>query len=131
DLNALGSAACAAGAEAEAAAYAAGKNDQTAKVAEEATRAAEEIAQANLLRHVLGNPFRRVSIAPAWLVWNDGTIPKLAQTIYDERAFDRLPILADALEDAGCDDAEILAHCRGPGPHVRGCYVLDLLLGKE
>jgi hypothetical protein len=72
-----------------------------------------------------------VTITPAWAAWNDGTIPKLAQAIYEERAFDRLPILADALEEAGCDNADILAHCRQPGPHVRGCWVVDLLVGKE
>ena len=55
----------------------------------------------------------------------------VARAIYDDRAFDRLPILADALMDAGCDDEQILAHCRGPGPHVRGCWVVDLVLGKE
>jgi hypothetical protein len=49
---------------------------------------------------------------------------------YDERAFERLPILADALMDAGCDNADILAHCRGPGPHERGCWAVDLILGK-
>ena len=58
-------------------------------------------------------------------------MPKLARTIYDDRRFDLLPILADALEEAGCGDAEILAHCRGPGPHVRGCWAVDLVLGKE
>ena len=56
---------------------------------------------------------------------------KLARTIYEERRFDLMPILGDALEDAGCGDALILAHCRGPGPHVRGCWVVDLLLGKD
>ena len=56
---------------------------------------------------------------------------KLARSIYEERAFDRLPVLADALEDAGCTDAIILGHCRGPGVHVRGSWVIDLLLGKE
>ena len=55
----------------------------------------------------------------------------LARGIYDDRAFDRLPVLADALMDAGCDDERILEHCRGPGPHVRGCWVVDLVLGKE
>jgi hypothetical protein len=61
------------------------------------------------------------NFAPSWLSWNDGTVVKMAQAIYDDRAFDRLPILADALEDAGCSDADILAHCRSEGPHVRGC----------
>jgi hypothetical protein len=69
-------------------------------------------------------------VYPVWLCWHGGTIPKLAQAIYDERAFDRLPVLADALEEAGCTDADLLGHLRGPGPHVRGCWALDLLLGK-
>ena len=71
-----------------------------------------------------------VELDSRWLAWNGGTIHHLAQAIYDERAFDRLPILADALEDAGCTDAAILDHCRQPGEHVRGCWVVDLLLGK-
>jgi hypothetical protein len=65
------------------------------------------------------------------LTWNDGTVIKIAQAIYNERAFERLPILADALEDAGCDNADILRHCREPGEHMRGCWVVDLLLGKS
>jgi hypothetical protein len=77
------------------------------------------------------NPFRAVTIDPAWMAWNGGTIPKLAQAIYDERRFADLPVLADALEEAGCDNADLLAHCRQPGEHVRGCWVVDLLLGKE
>lgn len=80
---------------------------------------------------MLGNPFQPVLLDPAWLSWQTGTIPKLAHSIYQERAFDRLPILADALEEAGCDNAEILAHCRQPGVHARGCWVVDLVLGKE
>jgi hypothetical protein len=91
----------------------------------------ESLALCLLARDVFGNPFRPVIIDSAWLTWNDGTIPKVAQAIYDERAFERMPILADALEDAGCDNADILNHCRQPGVHVRGCWVLDLLLGKE
>jgi hypothetical protein len=94
-------------------------------------------AQAALLRDLFGNPFRPVSLAPAWLTWHDGTVPKLAQTIYDDRDLpsghldrSRLAVLADALEDAGCDDTDILSHCRSDGPHVRGCWVVDLLLGK-
>jgi hypothetical protein len=85
----------------------------------------------SVLRDIFGpQPFRPVAIAPAWLSWNSGTVPAIARRIYDERAYHDLPILADALEDAGCTDADILAHCRGPGPHVRGCWVVDLLLGK-
>jgi hypothetical protein len=68
--------------------------------------------------------------ASSWLTWQDSTVSRIAQGIYDERAFDRLPILADALLDAGCDNEDILAHCRSEGPHVRGCWVIDLLLGK-
>jgi len=71
------------------------------------------------------------ALNPAWFTWQGGTVPKVAQGIHDERAFDRFSILADALEEAGCDNAEILSHLRGPGPHCRGCWCLDLLLGKE
>lgn len=74
---------------------------------------------------------RKLNIRRDWLAWNDGTVRRLAQSIYDENAFDRLPILADALEDAGCTDADILNHCRQLGEHVRGCWVIDLLLGKS
>jgi hypothetical protein len=87
--------------------------------------------QVNFLHDIIGNPFCPMIAHPSWLVWGDSTVVKLAQGIYDERAFGRLPVLADALEEAGCDNAEILAHCRGSGPHVRGCWVVDLLLGKE
>ena len=91
-----------------------------------------QITYASLLRDLLGPLlFRQITTSPGLLSWNDSTIPKIAQAIYDERAFDRLPILADALEDAGCDNADILNHCREPGEHVRGCWVVDLLLGKE
>jgi hypothetical protein len=83
---------------------------------------------AALLRDIAGNPFRPVTIILTWLTWNDGRAVKLAQGIYDEGAFDRLPILADALEDAGCTNADILDHCRQPGEHARGCWVVDLIL---
>jgi hypothetical protein len=87
--------------------------------------------EADLLRCLIGNPFRpSPTLAPAVLAWNGGTVPKLAAAIYEERAFDRLPVLADALEDAGCTDAEVLTHCRSGGEHVRGCWVVDLVLGK-
>jgi hypothetical protein len=86
-----------------------------------------------LLRDVSGRlPFRPIPrLHAAWLRWSDGAILKLAQAIYEDRAFDRLPVLADALEEAGCTDGDLLGHLRGPGPHARGCWVLDLLLGKE
>jgi hypothetical protein len=90
----------------------------------------EERNQCDLIRDILGYPYRSVTIMQTIRVWNEGTVVKLAQSIYDERAFDRLPILADALEDAGCTNADILNHCRQPGEHVRGCWVIDLLLGK-
>jgi len=89
----------------------------------------EKKVQAHLARCIFGTlPFRPVTIDPAWLT---PTVTSLAQAIYDDRAFDRLPILADALEDAGCTNQDILGHCRSGGEHVRGCWVVDLLLGKE
>jgi len=84
-----------------------------------------------LLHEVFGDPFGGCVVPPTVLKWNDGTVTKIAQGIYEERAFDRLPILHDALLDAGCDDEELLAHCRSAGPHVRGCWAVDLILGKE
>jgi hypothetical protein len=86
--------------------------------------------QCALLRDLF-SPFRRSRGDSTWLTWREGTIPKIARTIYDDRAFERLPILADALEEAGCTEAAVLDHLRGPGPHVPGCWVVDLLLGKE
>jgi hypothetical protein len=83
-----------------------------------------------LLREVVGNPFRPAVVAPEWRTANGGAAAKLARVIHEERRFGDLPILADALEDAGCTDAELLGHLRGAGPHVRGCHVLDLLLDK-
>src|SRR5262249_36749153 len=88
---------------------------------------AERVAQTTIL-HDVCNPFRPVTIGPPPLT---PTVVTLAQSIYEERSFDSLPILADALEEAGCTDADILAHCRGPGPHVRGCWVVDAILGKS
>jgi hypothetical protein len=85
--------------------------------------------QCDLLREVAGNPFRPVDFDPGWLRWNGGWLPRLARTLYDEHRFDELPILGDALEDLGCRDEALLSHCRRPGPHVRGCWVLRLLLG--
>jgi hypothetical protein len=91
---------------------------------------AQEIACQTLcefLRDIFGNPFRPVAFTDSW---RSETVVALATSIYADRAFDRLPVLADALEEAGCDHPDVLAHCRGPGPHVRGCWVVDLLLGK-
>ena len=90
--------------------------------------AAERAAQTELLRCVLGNPFRPVATNPAWLT---PTVVSLAEGIYADRAYDRLPVLADALRDAGCEDPDVVSHCRGPGSHVRGCWVMDLVLGRE
>jgi hypothetical protein len=86
---------------------------------------------AELVREIFANPFRPPRIEPAWKRFNNGAVVHLAQTVSDEQDFDQLPILADALEDAGCSDAAILEHCRRPGGHVRGCWVLDLILGKK
>ena len=89
-------------------------------------------AACDLIRCVTANPFRTApAVDSAWFTWNGGTMQRLAQGIYDLRVFDRLPLLADALEDAGCTDADLLGHLRGPGPHVRGCWALDLILAKS
>jgi hypothetical protein len=89
--------------------------------------AAERLAQADLIREIFGNPFRPVAFDPAW---HTDTAVSLSRTMYEAREFSAMPILADALQDAGCDHKAILDHCRGPGPHVRGCWVVDLVLGK-
>jgi hypothetical protein len=91
----------------------------------------EKAIQVTLLHDVVGNPFRLVSVTSSWLAWNENTVVKLAKAIYEDRAFEHLPILADALEEAGCQDQEILGHCRQRSEHVRGCWVIDLLLGKS
>jgi hypothetical protein len=88
-----------------------------------------------LLRDIFGNPFRPVTVSPAW---QSPTIVALAQAAYDERDLPagtldpaRLAVLADALEEAGCTEQTLLDHLRGPGPHVRGCWAVDLVLGKS
>jgi hypothetical protein len=121
-------AATAVGRQARAAAPA-GADPRAVRVAAEAE---ESRWQRQLLRDLLGPlPFRPVTIAPSVRTWNDGTVLRLAESIYAERAFEQMGVLADALEEAGCHDAEILGHCRGPGPHVKGCWVIDLLTGRE
>src|SRR5262249_62092465 len=92
---------------------------------------AEKVVQAALVRDIFGNPFRPCSVQGPDLPSQNRLIRVMAETSYAEQTFEDLPILADALEEAGCGSADILDHLRGPGPHVRGCWVLDLLLGKE
>ena len=82
---------------------------------------------AGVVRDIFGSNAQSVAINPSWLT---STVVALARGIYDEKAFDRMPILADALMDAGCENEEVLDHCRGPNEHVRGCWVIDGLLGK-
>ncbi|QDU21618.1 hypothetical protein ETAA1_35880 [Urbifossiella limnaea] len=81
-----------------------------------------------LVRCVSGNPFHPSPFSPTW---RTEAVVGLARGMYESRGFGPMPVLADALEDAGCADAAILTHCRGDGPHVRGCWVVDLVLGKE
>ncbi|MFO0849861.1 MAG: hypothetical protein U0871_15100 [Gemmataceae bacterium] len=85
------------------------------------------MAHAHLGRCVFGNPFRPVASDPPWLT---PTVLALAEGVSAECAFDRLPILADALEEAGCDTPAVLKHSRGRFPHIPGCWVVDLLLGR-
>jgi hypothetical protein len=89
------------------------------------------------LRCVFGNPFRPSAIGRAWMTWNSGVVERIARESYEEREMPRgtldstrLAVLADALEEAGCADEAILGHLRGPTAHVRGCLVVDSLLGK-
>ena len=74
-------------------------------------RAEERSIQCQLLRCIFGNPFQPVEVDPLWLAWNDGTLRQIARTIYDDRAWDQMPILGDALEDAGCTREDVLSHC--------------------
>jgi hypothetical protein len=91
----------------------------------------EREAQCKLLRDIIGNPFRHATSCPVVPAWRLSTFHQLALTIYDGRNFDQAPFLADALEDAGFADADLLGHLRGPGPHVRGCWAVDLILSKD
>jgi hypothetical protein len=114
-------------------------SDPTQRATYEVTKKAEMCYQSGLLRCIFANPFRPApSIEPNWLAWNDRIIPRMASTIYEERSLPsghldpaRLAVLADALEEVGCSDAELLGHLRGPGPHVRGCFAVDAVLGKS
>lgn len=93
---------------------------------EEWARSLAERSQ-ELIPCVFGNLFRPVAADPRWFT---STVVTLARTVYEDRCFDRLPILADALEEAGCDEPDVPGHLRGEGPHVRGCWVVDLVLGR-
>lgn len=84
-----------------------------------------------LFDDIAGHLIVPAHLDPLWLSWNDGTVRQLAGSIYDERAWEQMPILGDALEDAGCQDRRILDHCRGGGPHTRSCWVVDLVLGMK
>jgi hypothetical protein len=86
--------------------------------------AAEQLAQANLIRCIFGNPFRPVAFSPSW---RTPEIVAVVQKAYESRDFAVLPVVADFLQDAGCTDAEFLGHCRSGGEHTRGCWVVDLV----
>src|SRR5262249_54458121 len=94
----------------------------------EAAANAEKLEQSRLIKCIFGNPFNHVVIDPNCL---SPAVVEMAHTIYDDRAFDRLSHLADALVDAGCTNVDVLAHCRAHGGHARGCWVVDLILGKK
>jgi hypothetical protein len=122
--------------------HAAARESCDAAVAGYAARAArgkrEPAAQCGLLRCICGNPFRPVAVSPAWLAWNEGTVVRLARAAYEERHLPagtldnaRLAVFADALEEADCQDVQILGHLRSGGDHVRGCWAVDLVLGKS
>jgi hypothetical protein len=112
---------------------------ETAHTAVTAVREAASAVQCRIFRDIFGNPFQPAAdVDPNWLAWNHDTVGRLAESAYKERELpsgllfsSRLAFLADALEDAGCTDAELLGHLRGPGTHVRGCWALDLPLEKK
>jgi hypothetical protein len=96
--------------------------------ADEVAGTAEAVVQAAFLRDIFGDPFRPVAFDASW---RTDTALSLARVMYESRDFAAMPILADALQDAGCENADVLDHCRGNGVHVRGCWVVDLVLGKS
>jgi hypothetical protein len=92
----------------------------------------------DIIRDIIGNPFRPVTVCHAWLAWHNGLVVRLAEAAYQERHLpagtldnERLAVLADALEEAGCQDVQILGHLRGGRDHVRGCWAVDLVLSKS
>jgi hypothetical protein len=104
---------------------------QSAAVAAAWAVPSETPVQAALIRDIFGNPFRSITLNPIWLTWHDGLLVSMSRQLYDSRDFSDMPILADALEEAGCSDQDILGHCRSGDEHVRGCWVVDLVLSKE
>jgi hypothetical protein len=119
---------CAAAVAVQQAARDAGAEGIAAPNSEDQIKRRENENMAHLIREIVGNPFQPVSFDPQWLTT---PIRFLAQTIYDDFAFDRLPELAASLQSVGCDCEAILEHCRDQKPHYRGCWVLDLVLGKR
>jgi hypothetical protein len=105
-----------------------GWDDPNAAAEQTAVERDAQQSLCGLIRDIFSNPFHPVSIDPGWLT---NKVSGLTHAIYEDRAFDRLPILGDALEEAGCTNSDILAHCHAKGEHVRGCFVVDLLLAKE
>jgi hypothetical protein len=139
DLMATGSAAIAASAAATASAQYFGHRGAALQAARAVARyrgsldwgevdPQERVAQCVLVREIFGNPFRPVVVLPEW---RTEVVVGIATTAYAERSYEGLPILADALVDAGCDEELILGHCLGNDPHTRGCWVLDLLLDRK
>jgi hypothetical protein len=92
---------------------------------------AEQRSQCALLGDIFGHLLTPVVLLPQWRAWNGGALVQLAGSLYDDRRFEDLPVLADALEEAGCTEAAILEHCRQPGEHARGCWVVDAVLGRS
>src|SRR5262249_20901319 len=129
DVSRIG-AACAVGCEAEYSLW--GLSDEEhqrqVRLVHDAAMEGESSAQSDLLRDIIDNPFRPITLDPTC---RTQAVVQLAKSLYEGRHFEDMPVLADALEEAGCTNPAILGHCRGPGPHVRGCWVLDLVLGKE
>jgi hypothetical protein len=92
----------------------------------------DKVTRTCVLRDVSGNAFYPcLPLSPAIIAWNGGTVRRIAQAIYDDRGFDRMPVLAEALEEAGCTDPELLDHLRQPGPHSRGCWAINALIGRS
>jgi hypothetical protein len=97
----------------------------------EPIRSLASLDAVELIHELFGDPFHPTVLDPRWLHWKRKMVRRMARVIYRKRCFRNLPVLADALEEAGCRDDALLRHCRAPVEHVRGCWVVDLLLGKQ